>query len=321
MRLITIEDIRDLYIKSAQRGYKFIFSKLSISGKKRTKSSFNVTDTDGSDWWTIPKVRERWNHLITGDSSISYEKYFSEKYCDGQAVKMISVGSGICSHEMEFARLNPGWKITCIDFSEKLMQAAAKVAEQEGLTNVEFIIEDIYNHTFPDDYYNIVLFNSSLHHFKNLDDLIGKVHRSMAPDGKLIINEYTGANRFQYSKSQLKEINKCLGLIDKEYRKIFKTKLYKNRYWGSGIFRMLISDPSECVESESILSTISCYFKTLEEKGYGGNLLMPALKSISHHFQKPDAGKEICINNVFKYEDEYLMSNRSDFVFGVYEKS
>ncbi|MFW6371927.1 MAG: class I SAM-dependent methyltransferase [Bacteroidota bacterium] len=318
-RLFTPEDIRDVYLKIVQRGHSFIFSKLTLSDKKRTRSSFNSTNINGSNWWNIPRVRERWNYLITGDEKVTYEKYVSEKFGSQQHVKMISLGSGICSHELEFARLNPGWEITCVDFSEKLLNIARITAEKEGLTNIRFVVEDVYAYNFPDDFYNIVLFHSSLHHFKNLSEFIGKIHNVLAVKGKLIINEYVGPNRMQYNKQQVKEINNCLQLIDKEYRKIYKTGLYKNRYYGSGIVRMIVSDPSECIESENILPVIKNYFKIIEEKGFGGNLLMPVLKDISHHFITLDEYKTECLEKLFRYEDEYLKNHQSDFMFGIYE--
>lgn len=321
MRLFTLEDIRDLFIKMNQRGYGFILSKLSLSKSERTKSSFNEININGSNWWIIPVVRERWNFLITGDKSISYEEYISGKYNNGHAVKMISIGSGVCSHEIELAKLNPNWHITCLDFSEKLLQSAAETAKREGLTNMDFLAEDIYKYRLPDDYYDIVLFNSSLHHFKNLNDFVGNICKSMAVNGKLIINEFVGPNRLQYDKKQLREINHCLHLIDKPYRKIFKANIYKNRYYGSGLLRMIISDPSECVDSAGILPAIKINFKTIEERGYGGNLLMPVLKDISHHFIDLDERKKSCIERVFSYEDNYLKQNSSDFVFGIYEKT
>ncbi|MGE0078111.1 MAG: class I SAM-dependent methyltransferase [Bacteroidales bacterium] len=320
MKLLTFEDTRDIYVKAIQRGSKFIFSKLSLSGKKRTQASFNNTKIDNSNWWIIPLVKERWNYLITGDSHLSYEEYISKKYENRKGLKLISIGSGVCSHELYFAKLNPSWEITCLDFSGELLQLAQKHAQNEGIGNIKFIETDIYEHTLPNNYYDIVLFHSSLHHFRNMNAFICKVSQAMADNGLLIINEYVGVNRIQYRKNQLAEINKCLLLIDKEYRKIFKTNLYKNRYYGSGIFRMIISDPSECVESENILPSIKHHFNTVEEKGYGGNLLMAVLKDISHHFIEINDKKKKCLNNIFAYEDEYLKQNKSDFILGIYQK-
>jgi ubiquinone/menaquinone biosynthesis C-methylase UbiE len=320
MRIITFEDIRDVYIKLNQRGYDFILSKLRFSKNERTKSSFNNTNIDSSNYWIIPKVRERWNYLITGNSKITYEEYVSEMLKNEGVLKMLSIGSGVCSHELMFAKLNPSWEILCIDFSEKLLQSAEKTALKEGLKNIKFKAEDIYKYNLPENHYDIVFFHQSLHHFKDLDFFIGKIHKTMAANGKLIINEFVGANRLQYSNKQIKAINQCLNLIDEKYRIIFKTKLRKNKYYGSGILRMIISDPSECIESNNIVPSIKKYFSPMVEKGYGGNLLMPALKDISHHFVDLDEKKKLCLEKLFEYENQYLVNNESDFLFGIYQK-
>ncbi|SVE63884.1 uncharacterized protein METZ01_LOCUS516738 [marine metagenome] len=124
----------------------------------------------------------------------------------------------------------------------------------------------------------------------------------------------------QYSKTQIQEVNKALALIPKQYRKRFKTLQLKNRFYGSGIIRMKLADPSECVDSKSILPSLHTHFTTIVEKPYGGNILMNVLKDISHHFIELNTTKEKILNNLFLFEDNYLKSNSSDFVFGIYEK-
>ncbi len=101
---------------------------------------------------------------------------------------------------------------------------------------------------------------------------------------------------------------------------MYKSKIYKNKYYGSGILRMIISDPTECIESDKILPLIHSKFKILEEKGYGGNLLMPVLKDIAHHFIYLNDKKRDILEKLFRYEDEYIKEHKSDFVLGVYEK-
>jgi hypothetical protein len=109
--------------------------------------------------------------------------------------------------------------------------------------------------------------------------------------------------------------------LDKSYRTIYRTHLTKNRYYGSGLLRMLISDPSECVESERILPEIHRLFTTVEEKGYGGNILMPLLKDLSHHFMSCGPQEEATLRTLFALEDEYLQRHTSDYHFGIYTKS
>ncbi|MFY8004697.1 MAG: class I SAM-dependent methyltransferase, partial [Chitinophagaceae bacterium] len=281
MRLLTLEDIRDVYLKWMQRGGKFLLSKLTLSSAERTKSSFNESNIQSANYWIIPAVRKRWNKLITDDENLGYEAYVSNKFLKNRAGNMLSIGSGSCTKELSFARLNPHWEITCIDFSDKLLKVGEKIAAAEKLTNIFFIAEDIHQYHLPSSFFDVVLFNSSLHHFHQIDKIIQKINNALLPKGKLIINEYVGPNRLQYSYHQLKAINNCLQLIDKPLRKMFLSSIYKNKYYGSGLLRMIISDPSECVKSEDILLVIHHYFTIVEEKAVGGNLLMPVLKDIA----------------------------------------
>jgi len=320
MKLITPEDFRDGYIKIAQRGVGFFAGKFSFSSTARTRSSFNDAGIESANWWIVPMVRERWNFLKTGNGLKNYEEYVSERFSDKPAARMLSIGSGVCSHELRFARLNPHWEITCVDFSEKLLQEAEKLASDEGLTNLKFLPVNVYTHPFTENHYDFVLFNASLHHFSKMDEFVKRMNDLLLPGGHLIIDEYVGSNRLQYSRQQIKAINEGLSLIDREYRRIFKTALTKKRYYGSGIFRMIVADPSECVESENILPAIHRHFSVVEEKSYGGNLLMPVLKDIAHHFLQPEERKREILTRLFELEDVYLKKHTSDFVFGIYQK-
>lgn len=84
---------------------------------------------------------------------------------------------------------------------------------------------------------------------------------------------------------------------------------------------MILSDPSECVDSENILPEIYKYFDVIIEKPYGGNILMSALKDLAHHFINIDNHKLRNLNQLFNFEDRYLKENKSDFLFGIYKKT
>jgi len=83
---------------------------------------------------------------------------------------------------------------------------------------------------------------------------------------------------------------------------------------------MIISDPSECIDSESILPAIHSAFHPVIEKPYGGNILMSALKDISNNFIDMDDEKDRILKELFLLEDNFLIDNPSDFVFGIYRR-
>lgn len=321
MRIITREDLSDIYIKFHQRGLPFLLSKINSNSFQRTKSAFNDNTLETSSFWIVPEVTKRWNRLVTGNESTLYEEYLTEKYFKNkEKIKILALGTGVCSHEIRLAEMNPNCEIECFDFSDELLKKAKVISDEKGLQNISYFAENIVQHDFKDKKYDVVFFHASLHHFDRIPEFFDEVViKNLKPKGLLIINEFVGATRLQYSKMQLEYINKAISIIPKEYRKIFKTNIYKKKYYGSGVLRMIIADPSECVDSASIIPAIHQKFEILEEKFYGNNILQSALKDIAHHFVELNKEKKEVLQKVFALEDELLEKHPSDYVFGVYE--
>ncbi len=321
MPYLTIDDFVEAYAKMRQRGLPFLASKLSWNARERTRSAFDEVSLEAANWWIIPAVRRRWNRLITGNPDLEYEPYFAEKYLTGQTgLRMLSLGSGICSHELKLAQSQHFKEITCVDIAGRLLGEAAQKAAQLGLDNMVFREADLYRTDFPSQAYDVVFFHASLHHFAEIEQMLTqKVQPALRPGGLIVINEYVGPNRLQYPGHQIAAINEALQLIPLKYRLRFKTGAVKRKVQGPGLWRMILADPSECVDSEAILPALHRYFKALEEKPYGGNLLMLALKDIAHHFVQPDAEAQRALDDLFEAEDRYLQQHPSDFIFGVYQ--
>lgn len=322
MRLITLDDIIDTYSRISQRGSQFIWSKFTFNDTERTKSAFNETAIHSSNWWMIPMVKERWNLKISGDAKKNYKQYLIEQFFkDKKEIKLLSLGSGSCGHELELATYPQFMEIVCVDLAQNRLDEAAQMAQESQLNNIHFVCADIKDYSFPADHFDMVLFNSSLHHFKDVDTLLKEyIKPCMKDDGYLIINEYVGPTRLQFPKHQLVAINESLRMIPTPFRKRFKTNKIKSRFYGSGILRMIMADPSECIDSASIIPAIHQQFKTTLEKPYGGNILMNSLKDISHHFLELDDEKKEILEKLFLFEDQYLLEYKSDFVFGIYQK-
>ncbi len=320
-RLITTGDIIDTYYKVKQRGVHFLLSKININNKSRTMSAFDTSAIKSSNWWMIPNVRKRWNYLISKDENINYKQFLVSNFLRKESgIKLLSLGSGSSSHELELATFPQFSEIVCIDLVESSLKNAEKLALANNLDNISFICTDIDKYHLPDNYYDIVLFNASLHHFENVEELLSKrIKDTLKSDGMLVINEYVGPNRLQFPSYQLEAVNKALRTIPPKYKKRFRTNSIVKKFYGSGVIRMIIADPSECIDSAMILPAIHKYYNTIVECPYGGNILMNVLKDISHNFIDLDKEKKDVLDTLFKIEDEYLLRYQSDFVFGIYE--
>ena len=320
IRYITVDDFKDVLIKVMQRGLPFVLSKLHFSEKRRTQTAFDNTRIVGSNCWDIPYVKKRWNTLITGNEKTSNIDYIVETVLkDREGLKLLSLGSGTCKAEIELAKCGKFSQITCIDLSEHSLRQAKKEIERQQLNNIKIQCADINEYDFEKKSFDVVLFNGSLHHFKNVNELLSeKIKRSLKTKGLIIINEFVGAIRLQFSKNQINAINEAISVIPKKYRKIHKTPFYKSKITGPGIIRMILADPSECVDSSNILPALHKWYVPIVEKPFGGSLVMLALKDIAHHFCEIDNEKSKILDEIFALEDAYISNNNADYVFGVY---
>lgn len=323
IRLITKEDFIDVYTKLHQRGFGFISSKFTFKKESRISSAFNTFRLENTNWWDIPAVQTRWNKMISGDDNTDFRDYLINHHLrEKKGLKVLSLGSGTCQHEIYYAGFtNIFSEILCVDLGLNNIQAAQKKAEEKHLKNIDFKCEDIYKTSFKENHYDLVVFHASLHHFSPLDELFkNKILPALKTNGFLFINEYVGANRFQFPKKQVKAINEALNSIPKIYKIRSATNLVKKKFYGNGIVRVYLADPSESVSSNDILDTIYTYFNVIEEKSFGGNILMSVFKDIAYHFVDLNHEKQTIINTLFRFEDDYLKENKPDFLIGFYQK-
>jgi SAM-dependent methyltransferase len=319
---ISTGDFIDLYHKIKMKGFLEISSKLSFSHEKRAKSKWNHF-VPSSDFWIIPEVRKRWNLKCTGNPELGFEAYVEEKYLKGRSnLRMLSVGSGSGTKERLFAQFPQFSNIEGIDLSPKQVAIAKEEALKENLNQIQYHCGSFYDFPFEEEAYDVILFNSSLHHLKNVNELLkNKVKPLLKDDGYLIVFEYTGPNRLQWTDLQLKAANNQLRKLPKEYTMRTDGKSHKTAIYRPGLLRMLLVDPSEAVDSEAIIPSLHEHFKVVEEKKVGWNLLMILLKDISHNFLKKDQQTQALLHRLFEEEDKFMKeTGMSDATFGVYQK-
>ena len=321
--MITVGDFVETYFKLKQRGADYLLSKLSFDNNTRVKNTFDHLDIESSNYWIIPELKEYWNKIITGNPHEEYADYIVKKYFqDTYKLKLLSLGCGSGSHEIKFAKHSNFIEVKGLDLAPKLIEAANKNALQNNLSNLKYEVANVYDYPFEKNYFDIILFHSSLHHFKNIDELLGGIIKNaLKKNGLLVIHEYVGPDRIQWTKEQLHEVRAILSTFPKKHKKRYRSSAIKKKAYRAGKLRMIISDPSEAVESSAILPSIHRHYSTAEEKPLGGNLLMPLFKDIAHHFTDGSAETQKLLEQVFQKETTFLKNNTSDFVFGVYRNT
>ncbi|MGB4847094.1 MAG: class I SAM-dependent methyltransferase [Saprospiraceae bacterium] len=319
---ISVGDLIDLFYKLKQKGFSELLSKFHFSDQTRTIVKWNSTAST-SDFWEIPEVRSRWNEKCTGNDKLEYEDYVVSKYFSkSEGLKMLSVGCGSGARERKFAKYSNFDLIEGIDIASKQVDEARRSASELNLNNIKYVAGEFTTHAFEHGAYDVILFNSSLHHFKDIDHLLkNNVFPLLKDGGYLIVFEYVGPRRLQWTKAQLSFANKLLSALPDKFKTRFDNKSIKRHIYRPGLLRMILVDPSEAIDSDSIIPSLHKHFKIIEERKVGWDITHLLFKDIAHNFLNKDEETKMLLTYIFNKEDEYLsMTGHSDAIFGVYQK-
>jgi ubiquinone/menaquinone biosynthesis C-methylase UbiE len=270
----------------------------------------------------IPEIQQSWNMKISGNPEMIYEDYVFNKYLsDKKDLKMLSVGCGEGLHERNFAKHGCFSQIDAIDFSSQSVVNAKKFAVENNL-DINYQIGDFKKINLKKNSYDLILFSSSLHHFENVDDTLENfIKPLLSENGILVVFEYVGPNRLQWSKKQLDKANQLLEKLPKKFKLLINNSSVKTKSYRPGILRMLLVDPSEAIDSEAIVPSLKNKFKVLEQTDLGWNILHILLKGISHNFLNEEPETKALIKNLIEEEDLFVKEeSHSDAIFGVYQK-
>lgn len=319
--LISIGDFLDVYYKVKQKGVKQLLSLFKLSNNNRVAEKWN-NHQQSSDYWIIPQLQQHWNTLISGNSEETYEFYVTKNYlANKNNLSLLSIGCGEGLHERHFAQSGQFSKVIGVDISPKRIEKAQQLANEEKLP-IDYIAGDFHSMNLPKSSFDVILFDSSLHHFSNIDAFLQKeILPLMKDDCILVINEYCGPNRLQWTKAQLNYANELLREIPKKYKVLVDGRSIKRKVYRPGLLRMFLVDPSEAPDSANLQKALYTHFSILEEKRIGNNILHILLKGIAHHFVQTDSEKTALLSDLIAKDKEFVTKlGKSDSIFGVYQK-
>lgn len=269
-------------------------------------------------------MRERWNYLVSGDANVDYYEYISRKYLsDRECLHALSLACGTGHRELKWAEVGKFKNIDAYDLSEARIEYARNKANEKGYSEIiNYHVGDVYNIEMCEGYYDIVLGEQSLHHFSPLDGILLRINSSLKPNGYFIVNEFVGPTRFQWTDRQLEVVNGLLSILPVKYRIKWNGSSIKSKVFRPSRLSMILSDPSEAIESSRILQLLGQVFDVIEVREYGGTILQLLFNEIAHNFLSEDYEIQHFMRLCFEIED-LLIENRdiqSDFVIAVCKK-
>lgn len=324
MALVTRADamallLRYLDEKEGVHLLRRIFSRKT----EKVKLTWRQGRTAVRSWDEIPAVIDRVNALVTEGSENSTFQWTAGRYLTQRGLKAVSLGCGSGAREISWAQTGCFDKIIGVDISEtRIADARQKAAGSELEGVAEFVSADVLRFAIEPESLDVILAEGALHHLAPLEVVFEKIRRSLKLGGLLILNDYVGPDRFQWTSGQMRFCDVLLSFIPESMRTYRGTYVVKRRIGRPGTLSMRIHDPSEAVEPSKTLKLIHDGFTVLSRGDYGGTILHPLLKDIAHHFADGDAEANEVLRFLFAAEDYLMQSGMigSDFTFIVAKK-
>ena len=106
------------------------------------------------------------------------------KYINGNIIDM-GTGPGYLSCQLA---KRTGQKVHAVDINPAMHEIASKEAKKLGQEDrISFDMEDVHKLSYPDNYSDLIVSYSCLHHWENVPKGLQECYRVLAPGGKIII--------------------------------------------------------------------------------------------------------------------------------------
>lgn len=281
-----------------------------------------VRDMTRRSWSGIAQTHLNHNYLITGRRDYYWVRYLRDQYFpSGNAGHALSLGCG----EGHVDRI---WKgeglefrsFTGIDISPASVQRAQELADQMQLSpRTRYYSADLNQFELLPRQFDFIYFFQSLHHIESLEALLASCAKALRPGGWLMVNEFVGPTRFQWTEQQLALANQLLNWLPPSLRVdlLYGDGRLKTKCVTHTVEEMIIGDPSEAVRSADIERVLKDHFDVVEEKNWGGTLNYLVFENIAGNFDPDNPVHECIVEFLIQHENQLIAQGviPSDFKF------
>jgi SAM-dependent methyltransferase len=239
-------------------------------------------------------------------------KLFLERQCQreqGRALRFISIGSGNCDLEIDFARhlLSTGhsnFVIECLDLNPSMLERGREAAQQNDLLDRLSFTEGDFNHWQPEREYDAVLAAQALHHVVNLEGLFRQVRSSLRPHGRFIISDMIGRKGHQRWPEALEIVQEFWKELPASYRYNRMLQRHEETFvnWDCS------TDSFEGIRSQDILPLLLGSFHFELFVAYG-NVIDPFVdRSFGHNFNATAQWDRDFVDRVHQRDEEAMLA-------------
>ena len=152
--------------------------------KKSYKKSKNIYDDllTQNKWWSKLYINLFWNGV--DDKKIAKEllNYIPNNFQG----KLLDVPVGTAVFTIDKYQKLKNAKITCLDYSEDMLNQAKTRIKNKNIKNINLIQGDVSNLPFPNESFDIILSMNGFHAFPDKNKAFTEISRVLKKKGKLI---------------------------------------------------------------------------------------------------------------------------------------
>jgi SAM-dependent methyltransferase len=153
-------------------------------------------------------------------------------------------------------------EIDAFDISTASLADAKREADREGLTGINYMVGSFDDPHLVRHRYDIVFFHASLHHVSALERLFRRLSVALKPHGAIYVDEYVGPSRHDWRPEDLQLAQALLDLLPPAAKVGHTIDL-----------PIQMDDPSEAVRSSEIRRFVQDFFRMIEWRPYGGQVV------------------------------------------------
>jgi SAM-dependent methyltransferase len=245
-------------------------------------------------WWQVDEVTQHINRRICGEALPGFgagARALLRRATGGRKFKHgVSVGCGVGAKEMWLIQDGLVERFDLYEIAGKRVEAGRRLYARNGLSDrVTFTIGDAF--ALADRRYDFVHWDSSLHHMLDVPEALEWSRRVLTDDGWILVNEFIGPTRFQWSSFDLACARLTRALLPASLQMDPRRPGRRVRWPKRITIRGLIaSDPSEAADSGRIVPTTRKMFPKGEWQMLGGVIYRLALHGILGNFAKTPGG-------------------------------
>ncbi|MCU0540954.1 MAG: methyltransferase domain-containing protein [Oscillatoriaceae cyanobacterium Prado104] len=141
-----------------------------------------------------PEVMDTWEEAVAYDSMDFTE--VNAAFAKSAAAlgpvfgNVLDAGTGTARIPIALCQLRPEWKLTCIDLSANMLKVAQENVEKARLrSQIQLELIDAKAMPYPDNYFDMVISNSIIHHLPDPLPFLQEVKRVLKPNGGIFLRD------------------------------------------------------------------------------------------------------------------------------------